>query len=83
MEVDKSFIDGIPNDSQDVAITHAIMSLAKSLGIKVLAEGVESEQQASHLMSQKCDEIQGYYFSKPLTAEEIEREWLAPNLVII
>ncbi|MBF0264958.1 MAG: EAL domain-containing protein [Gammaproteobacteria bacterium] len=83
LKVDKSFIDGIPNDPQDIAITHAILSLAKSLGIKVLAEGVESEQQAIHLTEQKCDEIQGYYFSKPLTVEEVEQEWLVPNLVKI
>ena len=55
----------------DAAITAAIISMAKSLRLKVIAEGVEDEAQMSFLRSPQCDEIQGYYFSKPLTAEKV------------
>ena len=58
-------------NSDDAAITTAIISMAKSLSLKVIAEGVENEAQMSFLRKLGCEEIQGYYFSKPLTAEEI------------
>jgi len=55
----------------DAAITTAIISMAKSLNLKVIAEGVEDEAQMSFLLARQCDEIQGYYFSKPLAPEEV------------
>jgi EAL domain-containing protein (putative c-di-GMP-specific phosphodiesterase class I) len=55
----------------DAAITAAIISMAKSLNLKVIAEGVENEAQMSFLRAHQCDEIQGYYFSKPLMVDEV------------
>jgi EAL domain-containing protein (putative c-di-GMP-specific phosphodiesterase class I) len=55
----------------DAAITTAIISMAKSLSLKVIAEGVEDEAQMSFLRAHHCDEIQGYYFSKPLAVDQV------------
>jgi len=66
LKLDKSFVDGIPEDSDDVAISRAVMTLAKSLGLNVTAEGVETAQQYEFLKGETCDEIQGYYFSRPI-----------------
>lgn len=71
LKIDRSFIRDIPADCDDAAITAAIISMAKSLNLKVIAEGVEDEAQLSFLRDHACDEIQGYYFSKPKTAEEL------------
>jgi EAL domain-containing protein (putative c-di-GMP-specific phosphodiesterase class I) len=57
-----------PNDA---AITTAIISMAKSLNLKVIAEGVENEAQMSFLRAYHCDEIQGYYFSEPLEVDKV------------
>ena len=71
LKIDRSFIRDIGADPDDGAITAAIISMAKSLNLKVIAEGVENEAQMSFLREHRCDEIQGYYFSKPITATEI------------
>jgi EAL domain-containing protein (putative c-di-GMP-specific phosphodiesterase class I) len=71
LKIDRSFIRDVAVNSDDAAITTAIISMAKSLSLKVIAEGVENEAQMSFLRKLGCEEIQGYYFSKPLTAEEI------------
>ncbi len=55
----------------DAAIATAIISMAKSLNLKVIAEGVENEAQMSFLRAHHCDEIQGYYFSKPLAVDNV------------
>ncbi|HEU5406209.1 MAG TPA: EAL domain-containing protein [Nitrospira sp.] len=79
LKIDRSFIRDITNDSDDAAITAAIISMAKSLNLKVIAEGVENEEQMSFLRELRCDEIQGYYFSKPVTGVEVsERILYAP-----
>jgi len=71
VKIDASFIRGIPVDASDVAITETILAMAQSLGLKVVAEGVESHDQVRFLERRGCDEMQGYYFSKPLPAEEL------------
>jgi diguanylate cyclase (GGDEF)-like protein/PAS domain S-box-containing protein len=76
LKIDRSFIKDIGIDSDAEAITLAIINLAKSLKLRVIAEGVENEQQMSFLREHKCDEIQGYYFSRPMTAAEIADKFL-------
>lgn len=72
LKIDRSFITDICNDSSDAAITSAIVSMARCLNLKVVAEGVETESQLSLLKKYGCNEIQGYFFSKPLNKEEFE-----------
>lgn len=71
LKIDRSFVRDVAVNSDDAAIATAIISMAKSLNLKVIAEGVENEAQMSFLRERQCDEIQGYYFSKPLPSEEV------------
>jgi diguanylate cyclase (GGDEF)-like protein len=71
LKIDRSFIKNVALNASDAAITTAIIGMAKILGLKVIAEGVENEAQMSFLREHRCDEIQGYYFSKPITAAEV------------
>jgi diguanylate cyclase (GGDEF)-like protein/PAS domain S-box-containing protein len=71
LKIDRSFISDVATNPDDSAITAAIISMAKSLRLKVIAEGVENEAQMSFLRAHQCDEIQGYYFSKPLTVDKV------------
>jgi sensor c-di-GMP phosphodiesterase-like protein len=73
IKIDKSFIDEIPENTSDVAITKAILTLAKSLKYKVVAEGIESSEQEQFLMDQSCDVGQGYLFSEPMRNEAFIR----------
>ncbi|WP_353662983.1 EAL domain-containing protein [Hydrogenimonas sp. SS33] len=70
IKIDKSFIDDIPDNPNDMEITKAIIALSKSLGYKVVAEGIENEAQERFLLSQSCEYGQGYLFSRPLPLEE-------------
>ena len=69
LKVDRSFIRNIPQDSEDKAITEAIISMGKTLSLTVVAEGVETEEQENFLREHVCDEMQGFYFSKPISAD--------------
>jgi diguanylate cyclase (GGDEF)-like protein len=69
LKIDQSFVQDIPTNPDDAAITAAIIAMTHSLKLKVMAEGVETEEQLPFLYSQHCDEVQGYYFSKPLPPE--------------
>lgn len=72
LKIDKSFIDDLPNSSEGVAITRAIIALAKTFNLSITAEGVETEEQLKFLQEEGCDEIQGYYYAKPLSLEELK-----------
>jgi diguanylate cyclase (GGDEF)-like protein len=71
LKIDRLFIRDVVVNPDDAAITSAIISMAKSLRLKVIAEGVEHETQLSFLRAHHCDEIQGYYFSKPLAVDDV------------
>jgi len=71
LKIDRSFVSDVAVNPDDAAITAAIISMAKSLNLKVIAEGVENEAQMSFLRAHHCDEIQGFYFSKPLSADDV------------
>src|SRR5664279_3387571 len=71
LKIDRSFIRDVAVEPDDAAIATAIISMAKSLNLKVIAEGVEDEAQMSFLRAHQCDEIQGYYFSKPLAVDRV------------
>ncbi|MDD5717787.1 MAG: EAL domain-containing protein [Sulfuricurvum sp.] len=72
LKIDQSFIRDVSTDQDDKAIVSAIINMADSLGLLTIAEGVETSEQLDYLRQQECDEIQGYYYSKPLSAEEFE-----------
>jgi len=72
LKIDQSFVDDLVVDNDDTAITMAIISMAKSLRLEVIAEGVETWQQFSFLKQNHCDDIQGYHFSKPLKEDEFK-----------
>ncbi|MES3006478.1 MAG: EAL domain-containing protein [Pseudomonadota bacterium] len=70
LKIDRSFIQEIPQDEDDKAITKAIISMGKTLGLTVVAEGVETREQLDFLREQDCQHIQGYFFQRPLPADE-------------
>ena len=71
LKIDRSFIRDVAVNPDDAAITAAIISMAKTLRLKVIAEGVENEAQMSFLRAHQCEEVQGYYFSKPLALGKV------------
>jgi diguanylate cyclase (GGDEF)-like protein/PAS domain S-box-containing protein len=71
LKIDRSFVRDVAVNPDDAAITSGIIGMAKSLNLKVIAEGVENEAQMSFLRAHQCDEIQGYYFSRPLTVDKV------------
>ncbi|MEK3989377.1 MULTISPECIES: putative bifunctional diguanylate cyclase/phosphodiesterase [Robertmurraya] len=73
LKVDQSFIRGIHNNDKDAAITTTIIHLANSLGMTVVAEGIEEKAQAKFLLNTNCDKGQGYFYSKPLSKIDIEQ----------
>jgi diguanylate cyclase (GGDEF)-like protein/PAS domain S-box-containing protein len=75
LKVDQSFVRDMEKDPIDRAITEAIISLGKSLGLRTIAEGVEKQGEIDLLRESQCDELQGYFFAPPLAADEFMRWW--------
>jgi diguanylate cyclase (GGDEF)-like protein len=75
LKIDRAFVIGIGMDTGDESIIRAIVALARSLHLATVAEGVDSARQVAFLQSHGCDEIQGYFFGKPLPAEEFAAAW--------
>lgn len=69
LKIDKSFIEGVASGTEEAAIAHAIIKLGGSLGLEVVAEGIEEPEQLDALQTLRCDRGQGFYFSKPVDAE--------------
>ena len=76
LKIDRAFVTELPGASESCAIVAAIIGLAHGLGMKVIAEGVENEQQARFLREAGCEEAQGYLYAEPLPAAEFERRYL-------
>jgi len=72
LKIDQAFVRGLPDDEQDAAIATTIIAMARNLDMKVLAEGVETKEQLAFMVEHGCDEVQGYYFSKPVTADKVQ-----------
>jgi len=71
LKIDKSFVDNLPSDLEDVAIAKTIINLCKSLNLNVIAEGVETKEQKDFMLENGCKLIQGYYYSRPIPADEM------------
>jgi len=78
LKIDRSFISDLPHDQHDMAIATTILAMAKNLDLKVVAEGVETAEQSLFLNDNGCDYLQGFFFSKPVKAEELQ-QLLAEN----
>jgi diguanylate cyclase (GGDEF)-like protein/PAS domain S-box-containing protein len=72
LKIDQTFVRDLPDDEEDAGITQAIIALAKALNLKVIAEGVETKEQKDFIVENGCDNIQGYFYSKPIPANEFE-----------
>ena len=72
LKIDRSFVRDLVSDSEDARIVTAVIGLAHGLGLRVVAEGVENEEQLEFLRRHHCDEVQGFYFSKPIPSDDLD-----------
>jgi len=75
LKIDRSFVARVAQDERDAAIVHSLVDLARRLGVRVVAEGVDSPEGCALLAKWGCDEIQGHYLARPMPARDLE-EWL-------
>jgi len=72
IKIDKSFVDGLPHNKDSVTLTRSVIALAKNFELAITAEGVEQKEQLAFLEQEQCDEIQGYYYAKPMPLDELK-----------
>jgi EAL domain-containing protein (putative c-di-GMP-specific phosphodiesterase class I) len=77
LKIDRSFVNDVTDDPEDAVITTAIIGMAKTLGLKTLAEGIETPSQLAFFRERGCDEAQGFLLAKPMPSEELLAWWAA------
>lgn len=80
IKLDRAFIRELPHDQADAAIVTAVLAMAEGMGLEVVAEGVETQEQCQFLVNAGCTLVQGFYFARPLPAAELEQRW-APRVL--
>ncbi|MFJ3483409.1 EAL domain-containing protein [Pseudomonas sp. NPDC090202] len=83
LKIDRTFVDGLPSGEQDAQIARAIIAMAHSLNLAVIAEGVETHEQLEFLREHGCDEVQGYLFGRPMPAQRFEAQFSNDALFMI
>ncbi|MGY4533703.1 diguanylate cyclase (GGDEF)-like protein/PAS domain S-box-containing protein [Pseudomonas sp. TE3786] len=83
LKIDRSFVDGLPSGEQDAQIARAIIAMAHSLNLAVIAEGVETQEQLDFLREHGCDEVQGYLLGKPMTAHQLAAQFSGNALFML
>jgi EAL domain-containing protein (putative c-di-GMP-specific phosphodiesterase class I) len=82
LKIDQSFVRAMLTSQTNMAIVDTIIRLANNLHLRVIAEGVETAEEMAALAARRCDEVQGYYFAKPMPAEELSRWWADWNQAV-
>lgn len=83
LKIDRTFVDGLPSGEQDAQIARAIIAMAHSLNLAVIAEGVETQEQLDFLREHGCDEVQGYLFGRPMPADRFEVQFSNDALFVL
>nr|MBP8885177.1 EAL domain-containing protein [Pseudomonas sp.] len=83
LKIDRSFVDGLPDGEQDAQIARAIIAMAHSLNMMVIAEGVESQAQLDFLREHDCDEVQGFLLGRPMAARQLTAQFSGAALFIL
>lgn len=80
LKIDQEFVKDLPFDEEDVGIAKAVIALSQSLNLRVIAEGVETQEQKNFLVEHGCSNIQGYFYAKPVPAQEMEQELILNSI---